>query len=233
MLSVLYEDNHLLVVNKPAGLTTQGADEGEDSLVMRAKEYVKQKYNKPGNVFIGVVSRLDSLVTGVVVLARTSKAAARLSEVFRERTSKKLYWAVVGGRVSSSAELVDWVVKDDRAHRMVITSKTSPGAQEARMNYRLLERLPEGRSLLEIELVTGRKHQIRLQLSHHGLPILGDYKYGSDERFAAGIALHSRFLQIPHPTQSQELKFLAPLPNSWKPFGISENRVQTPKASDS
>src|SRR5262245_26334261 len=129
-LDVLYEDNHLLVVNKPAGLPTQGAAAGEDSLVVRAKEYLKQKYAKPGNVYVGVVSRLDALVTGVVVLARTSKAAARLSEQFRDDEVAKTYWAVVEGTPKQpNMELTNWLFKDERQRKMVVV-QPDQGGQE-------------------------------------------------------------------------------------------------------
>jgi 23S rRNA pseudouridine1911/1915/1917 synthase len=224
MLDVLYDDNHLLVVNKPAGVPTQGAAEGEDSLVVRVKEYLKRKYDKPGNVYVGVVSRLDALVTGVIVLARTSKAAARLSEQFRESAVAKTYWAVVEGcPPQQSARLVNWVAKDDRHHRMVVVDTDNRlQAQEARLQYFRLANLPRGKTLLKVELETGRKHQIRLQLSQHGFPIVGDPKYGSSSPFPQGIALHARGLQFAHPTLRTPLSFVAPLPNSWRSVSLDE-----------
>jgi 23S rRNA pseudouridine1911/1915/1917 synthase len=214
-LDLLYEDNHLLVVNKPAGLTTQGAAPGELSLVTLAQEYLRVKYKKPGNVYVGVVSRLDSLVTGAVVLARTSKAAARLSEQFRLGSPHKTYWALVEGAPQPPAgECVDWLYKDDAAHRMVARATPRIGAQEARLTYRTLQSLGDA-ALLEVELQTGRKHQIRVQLSRRGWPILGDRKYGSDRSFPRGIALHSRRLTISHPVRGEMLTFEAPLPAYW------------------
>jgi 23S rRNA pseudouridine1911/1915/1917 synthase len=214
-LDLLYEDNHLLVVNKPAGLATQGAADGEPSLVTLAQEYLRVKYNKPGNVYIGVVSRLDALVTGAVVLARTSKAAARLSEQFRLGSPHKTYWALVAGAPQPSAgECVDWLYKDEAAHRMVAVSSPRTSAQETRLTYRTLQSLAEA-TLLEIELQTGRKHQIRVQLSRRGWPILGDRKYGSDRSFPRGIALHSRQLRLTHPVRDETLTFDAPLPAYW------------------
>lgn len=222
MLEILHEDNHLLVVNKPAGIATMGVTEDEPSVAKLAKEYLKEKYQKPGNVYLGVVSRLDALVSGVLVFARTSKAAARLSEQFRERETGKIYWAVVEKLPqASSRELVHWVKKDEHHQRMVVTSPQATGAQEARLSYRPLQKLSRG-ELLEVELLTGRKHQIRLQLATVGAPILGDRKYGSEKPFPHGIALHARQLTLTHPTTKEPLSFIAPLPAAWSKLGINE-----------
>ncbi len=219
-LHVLYEDNHLLVVVKPAGLPTMGTPADVITLLDVAKEYVKRRYEKPGNVYLGVVSRLDAPVTGVVLLARTSKAAARLTEQFRSRSVEKSYWAVVEGEIAPpTGRLTDWLAQDERHRRMHIVGPTMPGAQEARLAYRRLS-VVQGNSWLEIELETGRKHQIRLQLSHAGHPIVGDRKYGSVTKFSPGIALHARRLVVSHPTTGERLEFEAPLPESWKRFGI-------------
>ncbi len=219
-LQVLYEDNHLLVVAKPAGLPTMGTPGGKPTLLTWAKEYVKQHYRKPGNVYLGVMSRLDAPVTGVVLLARTSKAAARLTEQFRSHTVEKTYWAVVEGVLESPQNsFVDWLGHDDRHRRMHIVGPTLPGAKEARLSYRRLG-LIAGNSWLEVELETGRKHQIRLQLAHHGHPVVGDRKYGSREPFSAGIALHARRLAISHPITGARLEFEAPLSDAWRCFGI-------------
>lgn len=214
-MHVLYEDNHLLVVNKPAGLATLGVRPEDDSLAKQAKAYLKRRYAKPGNVYLGVVSRVDAPVSGVVVLARTSKAAARLSEQFRSRDVSKTYWAIVSGRVEPpSGECVDWLKKDEARQRMAVVPLGTAGAQAARLRYRLLRPAARG-TLVEVELFTGRKHQIRVQLAAHGWPILGDKKYGSRESFSGGIALHSRRLTLRHPTRDEELTFEAPLPASW------------------
>ena len=222
-LQVLHEDNHLLVVDKPAGLPTMGTPVGRATLLTLAKQYVKEQYQKPGNVYLGVMSRLDAPVTGVVLLARTSKAAARLTEQFRSHTVEKTYWAVVEGFGewdSSSGSLVDWLGHDDRHRRMHIVGPTLPGAKEARLAYRRLGPINKINTWLEVELETGRKHQIRLQLAHHGHPIVGDRKYGSRTPFAAGIALHARRLVISHPTTGDRLTFEAPPPETWRRFGI-------------
>ncbi len=225
-LAVLYEDNHLLVINKPAPLATQGAAEGEESVVQRAKAYLKERYAKPGNVYLGVVSRLDALVTGVLVLARTSKSAARLNEQFAARSPEKVYWALVEGRPQRAAErLVQHLLKDDRAQRMVIVNPQAPGAQAAELSFRTLQALPTT-TLLEIRLATGRKHQIRVQLADYGTPILGDGKYGAAVVSRVGIALHARRLAFRHPTLNTPLEFTAPLPPSWSKWGFSEQQAQ-------
>ena len=161
------------------------------------------------------MSRLDAPVTGVVLLARTSKAAARLTEQFRTHAVEKIYWALVEGMPAPpDGQCLDWLVHDERHRRMRIAAREQPGAREARLSYRRLSQLA-GVSLLEVELQTGRKHQIRLQLAHHGHPIVGDRKYGSPRRFGSGIALHARRLSVAHPVRDETLSFEAPLPQSW------------------
>ena len=221
-LSVLYEDNHLLVINKPARLPVMGAAEGHDSLLHRAKQYIKQKYHKPGNVYLGVVSRLDAPVTGAVVLARTSKAAARLSEQFRHGTVEKIYWAIVSGHVEPAQSICsDWVLKDERMRKMFVARRDAQGAKQARLSYRTVDCLSGG-TLLEVKLETGRKHQIRLQLAHRGHPILGDSKYGSRAPFPRGIALHARRLTFVHPVRKTPISLVAPLPKTWRELGVVE-----------
>lgn len=229
MLDVLYEDNHLLVVNKPAMLATMGVAEGEPSLLEVAKEYVRRKYNKPGNVFLGIVSRLDAPVTGVVLLTRTSKAAGRLSEQFRERVVEKVYWAVVEGHLEPRVgQLIDHLRKDERHRRMHICTRNTPGALLAELGYQVLEKIRSHRDAgqatfahLEVKPHTGRKHQIRVQLSHAGYPIVGDRKYGSRRPFPTGIALHSRRLVVEHPVTKERLELEAPVPKAWgQAFGI-------------
>jgi 23S rRNA pseudouridine1911/1915/1917 synthase len=233
-LDILYEDNHLLALNKPAGLPTMGVTPQVPSLVRLAKQYLKQKYKKPGNVYLGVVSRLDAVASGVVLFARTSKAAARLTEQFRSRQVEKIYWAIVSGRIEPPAgEWTDWIVKDDARKRMIIARPNTPGAKQAQLSYRRLDMIG-GDSLVEIGLETGRKHQIRLQLSVRGFAILGDRKYGSRVSFASdrrraardvadAIALQARRLTIVHPVRGEELEFTARLPKTWQAWGVSEN----------
>jgi 23S rRNA pseudouridine1911/1915/1917 synthase len=221
-LVVLYEDNHLLALVKPPGLATMGVAGGKPTLLSLAKEYLKRRYHKPGNVYLGVVSRLDAPVTGVLLLARTSKAARRLTEQFRSGAVEKTYWAVVEGAVRPPAgAYVDWVRHDERHRRMHVARKGMDGVQEARLVYRTLQPL-EGVSLVEVELQTGRKHQIRLQFSAHGHPVVGDRKYGSHREFTAGIALHARRLVVSHPTSGQRLELVAPLPNAWNRLGVRD-----------
>jgi 23S rRNA pseudouridine1911/1915/1917 synthase len=226
-LKVLYEDNHLLAIAKPAGIATQGAARGTTSVVTLGKEYLRRKYHKPGNVYLGVVSRLDSPVSGVLLLARTSKAAARLNEQFRRRTVEKLYWALVEGRFAQpTGELIDMIAKDEAAQRMAIIKQVSADGgkarpsnqpQEARLSYRRIGQFPHN-SLLEIALETGRKHQIRVQLASRGHPILGDRKYGSKQSFADGIALHCRRIVIEHPVKKMRLEIVCPAPKSFGAF---------------
>lgn len=219
-LDVLYEDNHLLAVNKPAALATMGTPAGKPTLLAIAKQYIKRKYGKPGNVYLGVMSRLDAPVTGVVLLARTSKAARRITEQFRTHLVEKVYWALVAGPVEPvCGECIDWVGADERHRRMHIVGPRLPGAKRARLSYRRLKTTGAD-SLLEVLLATGRKHQIRLQLAERGWPILGDRKYGSDRRWPAGIALHARRLAIVHPVKGDRLALQAPLPEAWDRFGV-------------
>jgi 23S rRNA pseudouridine1911/1915/1917 synthase len=219
-LEILYEDNHLLAITKPAGLATMGVASDAPSVVTLAKQYIKQKYHKPGEVYLGVVSRLDAPTTGIVLLARTSKAASRLAQQFRQRSAAKTYWAIVSGKLAPpQGELIDWVTKDEARQRMIVSGPWDAGAKEARLRYRQLRAVDAG-SLLEIDLLSGRKHQIRLQLAARGHPIWGETKYGRGAPFADGLALHSRQLVIEHPTRRQPLTLLAPLPRSWQALGI-------------
>ena len=217
---VLYEDNHLLVVAKAAQLPTMGVRDGRDTLLSLAKAYIGRKYHKPGNVYLGIVSRLDAPVTGIMVLARTSKAAARLTEQYRSHTVQKIYWAVVEGRIRPGQQrLVASLRKDERHRRMHVTTAAAPGARQAVLRYRTL-RLLDHESLLEVQLETGRKHQIRVQLAHLGHPVVGDRKYGSRRPFQAGIALHSRSIRLEHPVRKVPLQWTAPLPGSWRTLGV-------------
>jgi 23S rRNA pseudouridine1911/1915/1917 synthase len=221
-LDILYEDNHLLALNKPAGLATMGVGAGKTSLVSLVKDYLKARYKKPGNVYLGVVSRIDAAVSGVVLFARTSKAAARLSEQFRMRSVEKVYWAVVEGRVDPpSGEWVDWMAKDESQQRMIRTSPHAAGAQEARLAYRVLRSLTDA-TVVEVRPETGRKHQIRLQFAVRGYQILGDKKYGNRRTFPAGIALHARKLSFDHPTTKGRIVFTASVPAGWSRVGVSE-----------
>ncbi|MDX1963621.1 MAG: RluA family pseudouridine synthase [Pirellulales bacterium] len=222
---IIHEDNHLLVLDKPAGWTVQGAAPGQPSLVDWAKADLKRRYHKPGNVYLGVVSRLDQVTSGVIVLARTSKAAARLSSQFANRETEKTYWAILEGRVRPpSGEWRDWLIKNDQRQRMEVTSPHTPHADEAVLRYETRRELtlPGGQAAtwLEITLLTGRKHQIRVQASQRTWPIWGDHKYGGTRAFAReSIALHARRLTLTHPTTGARLMWTAELPVSWRMFG--------------
>lgn len=219
-LEVLYEDNHLLVVNKPPGLPTMGTPADRLTLLALAKEYLKRRYAKPGNVYLGVMSRLDAPVTGALLLARTSKAAARLTEQFRAHAVEKLYWALVEGRVEPpEGTWTDWLVHDDRHRHVRVARGDAPGAREAVLHYRV-RRVWSARSWLEIRLQTGRKHQIRVQTARRGHPVLGDRKYGSRTAFGPGIALHARRLVVVHPTLGRPVEVESPLPDAWRAAGV-------------
>lgn len=222
MLPVIYEDNHLLVVAKPAGLATMGTQSDRPSAWQIAKQYLAQKYAKPGNVYLGVVSRLDAPATGVLPFARTSKAAARLSDQFKRKTVGKIYWAIVGGRLPAPAgQWEDWLLKDEQAQRMVRVAERTPGAQLATLQYRSLGPVAGG-TWVEVRLLTGRKHQIRVQFAERGCPIFGDRKYGSRQAFEPGIALHARQITLEHPTRKTPLVLEAPLPKVWRNLGVRE-----------
>lgn len=220
---ILFEDNHLLIVNKPAGWIVQGATPDQRSLLESSRLYIKQKYHKPGNVYLGVVSRLDGPVTGAVPFARTSKAAARLSEQLREHTTTKIYWAIVDGVPSPVAGTLEhWLVR--RAFETVtrVATNESPDAVRALLEYRVLV-ANHGQSLLEVRLITGRKHQIRAQLSAIGSPIAGDKAYGSSISFPQGIGLHCRRLGLEHPTLRTPITALAETPIHWPTWARNES----------
>jgi len=197
-----------------------GVDAACPSLYSLAQQYVKQKYHKPGNVYLGVVSRLDACATGVIVLARTSKAAGRLAKQFRDRVVHKTYWALVTRRPEPpEAEAVNWLRKDERQRKMVVCDAAAPDALEARLAYRVLHQLDTA-VLLEIILQTGRKPQIRVQRAARGMPIVGDRQYGSRVPFPAGIALHARQLRFVHPVRSAPIELVAPVPRTWHRYGV-------------
>ncbi|OHB76043.1 MAG: hypothetical protein A2W31_11395 [Planctomycetes bacterium RBG_16_64_10] len=204
---------------KPAMLPTMGVTKGQPSLLALARDYVQRKYDKPGRVYLGVVSRLDAPVSGVVLLARTSKAAARLCAQFRCQAVRKVYWAAVAHRVRpATGRLIHFIGRDEQHRRMQIASARATGALEARLSYRTLQDVVNG-TLLEVVPETGRKHQIRLQLASFGHPILGDRKYGSRQPFPLGIALHCRELVFQHPVRQHSVTLTAPLSRAWRSLG--------------
>ena len=220
-LKVIYEDNHLLVVDKPAGIATMGAESGE-TLHSLGCEYLRKKYNKPGKVYLGVVSRLDAMTSGVIVFARTSKAAARLNQQFSRTTqnlSTKTYLAIVAGRITSgsSATWSNHVYKDDSAHRMRTIDHSTASSKKASLSWVSLHTESDW-SLVAVKLLTGRKHQIRLQFSDRNHPVLGDQKYQSERSFPKGIALHSWRLAIQHPTKKEPISFASLPPVSWQTY---------------
>lgn len=219
MIDVIFEDNHLLVLNKPPLIATMGAEPGAPSLIQQAKGYLKEKYNKPGNVYLGVVSRLDAFVSGAIVLARTSKSAGRLSDQFRRRSVEKRYYAIVpGGVLPGQGVIQNWIYKDDPSHRMRCTDNPNfPDAKQARLTYTVVGRDRKSEcDLIKVDLDTGRKHQIRVQLAHVGVPIIGDRKYGSPHPFTAGIALHCYRLVFEHPTLKKRMEFVVDPPKNWR-----------------
>jgi 23S rRNA pseudouridine1911/1915/1917 synthase len=212
---VFYLDNHLLVLYKPAGLLVQSDETGDISLLELGKEWIKRRFDKPGQVFLGMVHRLDRPVAGVILFAKTSKAAARLSEQFRSGVTRKEYLAIVEGRPKDpSARLVHFLERGDNRSTQV-ASEPARGRQEARLRYSILD-TSETRSLLAIELETGRRHQIRAQLASIGHPIVGDIRYGASAPLdQAQIALLAWKLTVEHPTRRIPLTFETPLPRGW------------------
>ena len=231
-LQLIFEDNHCLAILKPAGVLTMGDQTGDVSAVDLAREYLRTKYDKPGNVFVGVVHRLDRPVSGVLLFARTSKAASRLSEQFRMHSIRKVYHAVVEGRPPQrQGELIDWLVKSEASNTSRVVKPGSRGqetddtAKQARLTYRCLKSVA-GVSLLEIDLQTGRSHQIRVQLSSRGMPICGDAKYGSQTRLDGWLALHAASLTFEHPTLHEPITISAPHPANWNRFRLDTSAGQ-------
>ncbi|HVJ79442.1 MAG TPA: RluA family pseudouridine synthase [Planctomycetia bacterium] len=221
-LVVLFEDNHLLALSKPAGMLVQGDATGDPSLLDLAKARRKEREAKPGNVFLGLVHRLDRPVSGVILFAKTSKAAARLSEQFREREAAKEYLAVC--RVakplrSPGGVWIDWLSKNENANQAAIVPAGAVGAREAVTEFRVLAEAG-GRALISLRPRTGRPHQLRVQVAAHFGPIVGDSKYGSTDRFGAVLALHAWKLTVAHPVSKTPLSLVAPPPESWRSLGF-------------
>ena len=214
MINIIYEDNHLLVVEKPINIPTQEDNTKDKNLLTILKEYIKEKYNKPGNVYLGLVHRLDRPVGGIMVFARTSKAAARLSEQVRNKTFKKTYNAVVIGNINKEGKLKDYLLKDEKKNIV----KVDKNGKEAILNFKKLD-FKNNMSLVEINLETGRSHQIRVQMSHYGYPLFGDQKYNKTAKVGEQIALFAKKIEFIHPTTNELLTFELDLPNRY-PFTI-------------
>lgn len=212
-LQVLYEDNHLIVINKRPGDIVQGDKTGDTPLSEVVKEYLKEKYNKPGNVYLGVVHRLDRPTSGLVVFAKTSKALPRLNKLFSEKKAHKTYWAIVKQTPPKKEDtLIHWLKRNPKQNKSYAYDKEVQDSKKAILDYRIIKSL-NNFLLLEIDLKTGRHHQIRSQLSSIGCPIKGDLKYGFPRSNKdASIHLHARRLEFSHPVKKEPLTFLAPLP---------------------
>lgn len=212
-LQVLYEDNHLIVVNKKVGDIVQGDKTGDEPLSEVVKQYLKEKYNKPGNVYLGVVHRLDRPTSGIVLFAKTSKALPRLNKLFADGKTKKTYWAIVKNAPPKEHDtLIHWMVRNPKQNKSYAHEKEVLDSKKAILDYRLIKKL-DSYYLLEIDLKTGRHHQIRAQLSTIGCWIKGDLKYGADRSNKdGGIHLHARYLELEHPVKKETITLVAPPP---------------------
>lgn len=212
-LQVLYEDNHIIIVNKRTGDIVQGDKTGDKPLSDVVKDYLKDKYNKPGNVYLGVVHRLDRPTTGIVLFSKTSKALPRLNKLFAEKKANKTYWALVKNLPNNTeGTLVHWLKKNPKNNKSTAYIKETEGSKKAILHYSILKAL-DNYVLLEISLETGRHHQIRSQLASIGCPIKGDLKYGFDRSNKDGsISLHARKLEFTHPVSNESISVVAPLP---------------------
>lgn len=235
--SILCEDGPLLAVNKMAGIPTQGVPATVPSLEAQVKAYLKQKYQKPGNVYLGIPHRLDRPVSGVVIFARNSKAAARLAEQFRLRQVRKCYLAVVEGCPDPQEDrMTDWLLKEPDIAQMNVVPENTVGAKMALLRFRVLQTrtlteessISRRISLVQIELETGRMHQIRIQFASRGWPVVGDQRYGSTIPFPGGsdlgmevIALHAARLDLRHPIRYDDLTLTAPMPENWSALGFN------------
>ena len=220
MLDVLFEDNHCLAVNKPAGLLAQGDVTGERTVLDEARDYLRVKYAKPGNVFLGLVHRLDRPTSGVLLLTKTSKGASRLSEQFRGGLVEKVYWAIVEGRCSGDeGEWADTLLKDESRNTVDVVEEGTPGGRSALLAYRVLGR-SGSTTWIELKPKTGRGHQLRIQLASRGLSIVGDKKYGAKTGLLAldgkpRVALHAVSITFSHPTRREAISVSAPVPRDW------------------
>lgn len=220
-MNVLYEDNHIIIINKAAGEIVQGDKTGDKSLCDTMKQYIKEKYAKPGNVFIGLPHRLDRPVSGVVVFAKTSKALERLNGMFRDGNVKKIYWAITKGKpLKAEGEISSWILRNEKMNKSFSYPKEVKGSKHALLSY-TLKATSQNYNLIEVELKTGRHHQIRCQLASIGCPIKGDLKYGAQRSNPDGsISLHARYIEFIHPVSKQLIQVTAPVPADrlWQSF---------------
>ena len=214
MINIIYEDNHLLVVEKPINVPVQKDNSNDLDLLTMLKQYLKEKYNKPGNVYLGLVHRLDRPVGGIMVFAKTSKAASRLSEQIRNGTFKKKYLAIVCGKVKDKDTLEDYLLKDTKTNTVKVDKK----GKKSILNYKRLD-YKEGLSLVEIELITGRSHQIRVQFSSRNYPLYGDQRYNKCSKVGEQITLFSNYVTFEHPIKKEKIYFELDKPNR-KPWNI-------------
>lgn len=225
-MEVVYEDNHIIIINKASGEIVQGDKSGDTPLADLVKDYIKRKYNKPGNVFLGVVHRLDRPVSGLVVFARTSKALTRLNDMFRNGDIHKTYWAITRNRPpEEEATLTHWITRNTQQNKSYAADRERPNSKKAMLRYRLIG-CTDNYHLLEVQLMTGRHHQIRCQLAHIGCPIKGDLKYGAQRSNPDGsICLHARRVEFVHPVTKQNVVAEAPLPTlpPWNAFSPNTN----------
>ncbi len=228
-MEVLYEDNHIIIVNKTCREIVQGDKTGDTTLGEQIAAYIKEKYAKPGNVFVGVAHRLDRPTSGVVVFAKTSKALSRLCDMFAKHDVKKLYWAVVKNvPKEEEGKLVNYLKRNEKQNKSFVVGKGVKDAKEAILSYRTIAK-SDNYTLLEVDLSTGRHHQIRCQLANIGSPIKGDLKYGFPRSNPdGGISLHARSIEFIHPVSKKEIKVVAPVPddNLWKELErLAENNA--------
>lgn len=217
---IIFIDNHLIAVTKPAGLLTQPDRNTDESLIDQTRQWIKEKYNKPNNIFLGLVHRLDRNVSGVVLFARTSKAASRLSKQFREGTPKKHYRAIVLGKLKEEHTTLVHYLRKEKSLRATVFPRETPAAKRSELSYEVINSL-ENKSLLEVSLSTGRFHQIRAQMAFIGHPIIGDVKYGAPEPLPnQEIALYAHKLVFSHPVSNEEITLTAPEPKTWEQFKL-------------
>ena len=226
-MKVVYEDNHIIIVNKCSGEIVQGDKPGDKPLSDTGKEYIKHKYNKPGNVFLGVVHRLDRPVSGLVVFAKTSKALSRLNDMFSTGDVHKTYWAIVKRRdIAMEGTLTDWLTRNERQNKSYAHEREVPGAKKAVLKYKV-RAVADNYMLIEVTLLTGRHHQIRCQLSHMGCPIKGDLKYGAPRSNPDGsISLLSRRVEFVHPVSKENIVAYADVPDDRLWNDLSANVMQ-------